>query len=301
MKDFYLNELSIGKTENIQNARNLMKNFIYSVASLRKYGFNALRMTENININNLEIASGYYIYQWRKDIEVARELQTRFRSIVTQVPMINKDNLVLLEKVKKTDIYLNEKPIISLTAAYNDDSVVVSLLTNPQWNSPIIQAELTEIDENNILSNQIHIRNVSQIEHLVEHIDWIKGFVELPPFHHSDPLLYKIISNNTTELDDGLFYSTTVSLSEGEKIGHYRIISKKIALLNLYTFNRQLSQKNLNRYIFQNYNQSLYLALDTQHGRFECCNQKGKHQGEFDFYGTQTKEADLTGTHDIIL
>ena len=150
MKDFYLNELSIGKTENIQNARNLMKNFIYSVASLRKYGFNALRMTENININNLEIASGYYIYQWRNDIEVARELQTRFRSIVTQVPMINKDNLVLLEKVKKTDIYLNEKPIISLTAAYNDDSVVVSLLTNPQWNSPIIQAELTEIDENNI-------------------------------------------------------------------------------------------------------------------------------------------------------
>ena len=44
-----------------------------------------------------------------------------------------------------------------------------------------------------------------------------------------------------------------------------------------------------------------HFALDTQHGTFEVLNSKGRHQGEIDFNGWKTKDADKSGGHDIIL
>ncbi|MCY8006241.1 colicin E3/pyocin S6 family cytotoxin [Bacillus haynesii] len=42
-----------------------------------------------------------------------------------------------------------------------------------------------------------------------------------------------------------------------------------------------------------------YYAVDTQHGRFEIVNKRGKHQGEVDFNLNETKPADKLGRHDL--
>lgn len=42
-----------------------------------------------------------------------------------------------------------------------------------------------------------------------------------------------------------------------------------------------------------------YCAVDTQHGRFEVVNKRGKHQGEVDFNLNETKPADKSGRHDL--
>lgn len=298
MKDFYLNELSLKKAQNIEEAQSIIKNLIYSASSLRRYGFNALRMTKNIN--ELEIASEYYVHQWRNDEDVPRELRTRFRSIITQVPLIDSNDSILVEDTRKTDIYFQNQAISSLTAAYVDDSIVLSLLTSTDWNTAYIKAELMEINDfNDLLSSNTTIRNVSKIEHLIDHIDWIKESVDSPEFIYSNPLPFRTISNNLEELDNERFYGNIIHRNTDEKISIYRIVSRNIASLNFYSFKAQLTQKNNNRYIFQSPVQTIYLALDTQHGRFEVCNKKGKHQGEFDFYGKQTKGADDEGKHDI--
>lgn len=40
-------------------------------------------------------------------------------------------------------------------------------------------------------------------------------------------------------------------------------------------------------------------AVDSQHGRFEMHNAKGKHQGEANVDFEQTKPADKSGEHDL--
>ena len=301
MKDFYLNELSLQKADSIADAHNAMRNFVYSVVSLRTYGFNVLRKTENLILNNIEIASEYFIYQWRNDDNVSRELRQRFRSIVTQGPVIDKNDAVLVEKATKTDIYYKDKPVLSLTAAFNAGSVVVSFIFNSKWDSPFITSSLIEIEGTDLKTTEVTIKSIAKIDHCIKHIDWIKNTVKHLDFHYSDPLPYKIVSNFLSDLEDKPFYAKNVHLSKDERISVYNAVSKNIALLNFYIPNNQLSERNSARQIFQSPNQNVYLALDRQHGRFECCNHNGKHQGEFDFYGKLTKEADAKGGHDIKL
>ena len=301
MKDFYLNELSLEKADSIADAHNAIRNFVYSVVSLRTYGFNVLRKTENLILNNIEIASEYFIYQWRSNENVSRELRQRFRSIVTQGPVIDENDAVLLEKATKTDVYYKDKPVLSLTAAFNAGSVVVSFIFNSKWDSPFITSSLIEIEGTDLKTTEVTIKSIAKIGHCIKHIDWIKSSVKHLDFHHSDPLPYKIVSNFLSDLEDKSFYPNNAYLSDDERISVYNAVSKNIALLNFYTPNNQLSKKNSDRQVFQSPNRDVYLALDKQHGRFECCNHKGKHQGEFDFYGTQTKEADKNGGHDIKL
>ena len=42
-------------------------------------------------------------------------------------------------------------------------------------------------------------------------------------------------------------------------------------------------------------------AVDSQHGTFEHCNRRGKHLGEVDFDFNNTKPADTSGQHDLIV
>ena len=68
---------------------------------------------------------------------------------------------------------------------------------------------------------------------------------------------------------------------------------------NKWAKNDALTKKN-GRDVYKDNNGDLY-ALDTQHGTFEVLNTKGKHQGEINFEGVKTKDADKTGKHDLKL
>ena len=60
----------------------------------------------------------------------------------------------------------------------------------------------------------------------------------------------------------------------------------------------KLSKLN-GRDIYKNSKTGEYYSVDTQHGRFEYLNKRGKHLGEVDFEFKPTKEADISGGHNI--
>nr|WP_257150707.1 colicin E3/pyocin S6 family cytotoxin [Bacillus toyonensis] len=60
----------------------------------------------------------------------------------------------------------------------------------------------------------------------------------------------------------------------------------------------KLSRVNKRDVYVDSKSNNLY-ALDTQHGRFEVLNKKGKHQGEVDFNLNSTKPADKSGGYDL--
>ncbi|MGF7536259.1 pre-toxin TG domain-containing protein [Bacillus mexicanus] len=83
-----------------------------------------------------------------------------------------------------------------------------------------------------------------------------------------------------------------------EKITFIRETAAPIAKQNGWKKDSKLSTIN-KRDVYYDSKSKTYYALDTQHGRFEVQNKRGKHQGEVDFNLSPTKKADKSGGHDL--
>ena len=84
--EMVLNELSL-KTpaSDIYTARQLMSGLIETLRQATANGVKRILRTSN-EINSLELAPNYHIYQWRNDPEVDREESRFFRTLVTKAP-----------------------------------------------------------------------------------------------------------------------------------------------------------------------------------------------------------------------
>ena len=68
----------------------------------------------------------------------------------------------------------------------------------------------------------------------------------------------------------------------------------------MWTGSKNVSRKN-NRDVYTDPKSKDLYSVDTQHGRFEHCNKRGKHLGEVDFDLKPTKGPDNSGGHDLIV
>jgi hypothetical protein len=295
--DFYFNELSLTHLPNLATANDVLTKFVHCCTGLQKLGMKSLRLT--VDIKDYELLDGYFVYNWLKDKNSDLELTRRFKSISTQSPIIALENKPILEKSQQSDVYVGNKQAIGLSAAFFDKSVALSFLSHSIWASDSISAIHTYYDTHKqFKEDMVAVRHISLIEHLLEHKSWFKHVLPMPQYDFTQPLPFSIISKFILPID---FYQTTVNLDQIECIAIYKNWSEKIASVNWYEFNSPITKINGNRDIYHlgEGRNRIYLALDTQHGRFECCDHQGIHKGEFDFYGTLTKEADTKGKHDI--
>ncbi|WP_257152852.1 colicin E3/pyocin S6 family cytotoxin [Bacillus toyonensis] len=100
--------------------------------------------------------------------------------------------------------------------------------------------------------------------------------------------------------DVAAFDKKITKMNINEKAAEIKIASKGIAEQNGWKKDSKLSRVNKRDVYVDSKSNNLY-ALDTQHGRFEVLNKKGKHQGEVDFNLNSTKPADKSGGHDLKL
>ncbi|WP_053446197.1 colicin E3/pyocin S6 family cytotoxin [Bacillus toyonensis] len=96
------------------------------------------------------------------------------------------------------------------------------------------------------------------------------------------------------------FDKKIAKMNINEKAAEIKIASKGIAEQNGWKKDSKMSRVNKRDVYVDSKSNNLY-ALDTQHGRFEVLNKKGKHQGEVDFNLNSTKPADKSGGHDLKL
>ncbi|WP_255298206.1 colicin E3/pyocin S6 family cytotoxin [Bacillus toyonensis] len=113
------------------------------------------------------------------------------------------------------------------------------------------------------------------------------------------------LGNVTKNVSKGSFDVTAfdkkiAKMNINEKAAEIKIASKGIAEQNGWKKDSKLSRVNKRDVYVDSKSNNLY-ALDTQHGRFEVLNKKGKHQGEVDFNLNSTKPADKSGGHDLKL
>jgi hypothetical protein len=85
-------------------------------------------------------------------------------------------------------------------------------------------------------------------------------------------------------------------------VAHIRQVADARAQELGWIRDRKASKLNDGRVIYYDKSENLYYSLDTQHGRFEVTNARGKHQGEVNFELEPIKNSlDESGGHDIRL
>ncbi len=94
------------------------------------------------------------------------------------------------------------------------------------------------------------------------------------------------------------FENSLVKLPPAERVAAVKMKVKEVAKSNGLIKDSKLSKIN-SRDVYKDPKTGDLYSVDTQHGRFEKTNNKGKHQGEVDFDFKQTKPADASGGHNL--
>ncbi|OWT47256.1 hemolysin BL-binding protein [Bacillus sp. K2I17] len=100
--------------------------------------------------------------------------------------------------------------------------------------------------------------------------------------------------------DVAAFDKKIAKMSVNERVAEIKTVSREVANQKGWKKDNKRTKMN-KREVYYDKKTDTYYAIDTQHGRFEVVNSKGKHQGEVDFNLNQTKPADKSGGHDLIM
>ncbi|MCM2997178.1 polymorphic toxin-type HINT domain-containing protein [Paenibacillus cellulositrophicus] len=106
--------------------------------------------------------------------------------------------------------------------------------------------------------------------------------------------------HNTSCFDAAGFEKRIFSMNVNERVATVRTTAADIAKQRGWTKDSKLTRIN-GRDVYYDSSSRNYYALDTQHGRFEVVNKRGKYQGEVNFNLDPTKAADTKGGHDLII
>jgi hypothetical protein len=253
----------------------------------------------------IQLSPNYTINDWLCDSNVDFNLKTLLLGL-RQSPCI--DDEVQEERFILEHIYFEEpqqKPE-GLVVAYLNGSLAISFDSHSKWDKTYIPL-IRVVGEK---QEELQIRHISKANHVKEHKVWLlktSDFNWLTWQPSLDNLLPRVhLSNQLVNNDWGKFTRELFAKPPGEKLDTIKKMARNVAEINGYTFNQGLSSHNQKikkslRAIYEagEENNKMYLSTDFEKGRFEVCNYRGKHLGEYNFGGEKTSDADNQGKHDI--
>ena len=93
------------------------------------------------------------------------------------------------------------------------------------------------------------------------------------------------------------FEASLVKLPPGERVAKIKSMAEQVASSRSWTRAKNIERLNPKRTIYTD--GTNFYSLDTQHGRFEKLNKKGKHMGEVDMCLNEKGNQDSSSEHDI--
>ncbi|WP_418910982.1 T7SS effector LXG polymorphic toxin [Bacillus subtilis] len=185
-----------------------------------------------------------------------------------------------IDKVGKLGTLTAKKTITKGSKALVTTSEMFSNMLSSRTNQFAFAGDLQKIqDVHNVLNTEL-LKDVSKKESVLFQSNSGKS------------------PTNSSTFDVTSFEKKMYSMNINEKIAFIRETAAPIAKQNGWKKDSKLSTIN-KRDVYYDSKSKTYYALDTQHGRFEVLNKRGKHQGEVDFNLNPTKEADKSGGHDL--
>ena len=176
MIDVIFNDLSsdpIAKNKNVGMER--MSTFISVLIHAFENGINGCLRTD-INFCLTQLSNDYTINNWVVDPIIDRDKKNFFLAISTKSPYLCDVSGCITSTVQTMEIFIGELTSISLVTSHLLDNPLISF-NQPQWRNPIIVGELRILDENTTeieITPAIQLVNLSQLEHVKIHQDWVR-------------------------------------------------------------------------------------------------------------------------------
>ncbi|MEA5532056.1 hypothetical protein VB638_21185 [Dolichospermum sp. UHCC 0684] len=174
--EIVFNELCLQTSStDINTARQLMTDFINTILAIKTPSSCKKKLRTQSNFNNLQLAPNYLLVQWRNDQDVDIDARRLIRSLQDKndppLPDIADPEIQVTYQGQNT---------IGIYYAYVNNSLSISLQSEPQWDTSILEVEVIRINEDEedplIITNDI-VKHASCITHGREHTDWLEeGF-----------------------------------------------------------------------------------------------------------------------------
>ncbi len=174
-----LNELSLETpVADISTARKLMSELIQTLRQAKSLGVKPILRTHS-NINNIELVCDYPIASWRNDKIVDLEERRFFRSLILKAPFCEDALQEIKDKFDLSEVRHQGKLADGLRFALITNYIAVSLFSDIQWDTNFLELQVTELDENEQLTDYSEkIVHASRSSHVKQHTDWIKNRIE---------------------------------------------------------------------------------------------------------------------------
>jgi hypothetical protein len=171
--EIVFNELCLQTSStDINTARQLMTDFINTILAIKTPSSCQKKLRTQSNFNNLQLAPNYLLVQWRNDQDVDIDARRLIRSLQDK----NDPPLPDIADPEIQVIYQGQNTI-GIYYAYVNNSLSISLQSEPQWETSILEVEVTRINEDEedplIITNDI-VKHASCITHGREHTDWLE-------------------------------------------------------------------------------------------------------------------------------
>lgn len=176
----FLNELSCGTPLSAGRVDEVMEDFVGLLRYVKQRRPEAA-LVSPVKREGLELAQGYYVNQWIGARPKNHDLWQFIRRMQNRAPY----SAVLPQGAAEgTEYSINGTEARGLGATHLMDGLLVSLLVDPVWDTPWIDATCDELDEGeDILSSPVAVRHAATTDHARQHDDWI-GKAGVSAFRH---------------------------------------------------------------------------------------------------------------------
>ncbi|MFB2978716.1 hypothetical protein [Microseira sp. BLCC-F43] len=181
--EIVFNEISL-KTpaSDIATARQWMSNLIDTIRAVKPASGVKRKLRAKSDFQYLLLAEDYRVIQWRNDPDV--DLETRRFLKALQ----DKNDPPLPDiAAPEIEVIYQGKQAIGLQYAFVFNALVVSLMSEPEWNCSRLELEVTSVDDNDeLITKTESVIHASSIEHVREHNEWIRNRLTLEVLNGTD-------------------------------------------------------------------------------------------------------------------
>ncbi len=227
------NEISMEKeAETLEEGKILIKKFLKTYIKLRKYGINDSILSKH-SLDEILLAQGYPIKKWRNDFNIDIELRRLYKRL--------NDKLEIIENRNECEVVCeNNKKSIGVLEAYKIDGINISFSTSHLWMRNFISGTIYEISENEVIEENISIRNIFSEDSVDFHKEKIKSYLNKVKSGEE-------LWNKRVELFQNLTFCKNVEsqLNNLEKNNVGQVL-KKLTMLNDYfnTWDKKIFDKD---------------------------------------------------------
>ena len=167
----FLNHDSFTLAPSIPEARSRISDFIKMYKRLTA----KVPLRIELDISDHLLATDYPISRWRNDPAVEKEETSYWKILATKFPFL-KDEPAAENESLSLEVHLNGILSLCCTAAYVTDGLVVSLLSDPGWDTPQLPVILKSLnDAAELVEEPVDLPHAARSTHVDHWSDWIQG------------------------------------------------------------------------------------------------------------------------------